>query len=313
MVPGLPLLDELIANAWPPAHLERVGGWRLRWTNGVTRRANSALTTGGVDLDALVVAAEAFYGARGATARFQVSSASAPVALGDVLRRRGYQDADRTLVMHAVAADVLAQTDPGAWPVTLSDRVLDDWFAAYWAVESTRGRSVDDARICRHVLLAPPLPTVYVGVPDGSNISATGQIVIERGWAGVQCMATVTSHRRRGAASAVLHHPAPAAQAGGADRLYLAVLAATRGRLRSIAAPASSPRTSTATSPPLERHRRRRALARELLEVEDRAGLGEREHEVGGQDRGHGRLHGRGPRMAVGDQDVQIGGGYRST
>jgi len=37
-------LDELAANAWPAQVQQAFGGWRLRATNGLTRRANSVLT-----------------------------------------------------------------------------------------------------------------------------------------------------------------------------------------------------------------------------------------------------------------------------
>lgn len=34
-------LETLAANAWPAAEVQRLGGWRLRFHHGVTRRANS--------------------------------------------------------------------------------------------------------------------------------------------------------------------------------------------------------------------------------------------------------------------------------
>ena len=225
-MPGIPLLDELMANAWPPAVVERRGGWRLRWTDGVTRRANSVLPSGdGEPIDELVDAAEAFYAARDAPARFQVSTASAPPALVDHLRARGYVSADRTLVLHAATAVVVEATDPAGWTVDARDRVMGDWFDAYWRVEATRGRSDLDAIVCRDVLLAPPLPATFASARDGAGVVATGQIVVERGWAGVQCMTTAAAHRRRGAATAVLHRLAVEAAAAGADRLHLAVMA----------------------------------------------------------------------------------------
>ena len=33
-MPGVALLDELMANAWPAAVVEVRGGWRYRWTDG---------------------------------------------------------------------------------------------------------------------------------------------------------------------------------------------------------------------------------------------------------------------------------------
>ena len=39
-------LDRLQHRAWPAAHEEALGGWRLRFTDGVTRRANFVLPHG---------------------------------------------------------------------------------------------------------------------------------------------------------------------------------------------------------------------------------------------------------------------------
>jgi ribosomal protein S18 acetylase RimI-like enzyme len=225
-MPELAVLDELMANAWPPEVVLWSNGWRLRWASGVTRRANSALVAGGGEhFDDCILAAEAFYRSRGATPTFHVTAASAPPELVRFLLSRGYEPSARTFVEHAFVERVIARTGAGAWSVDATPRANDAWFDAYWEVESLRGRDHGDAVVCRQVLLRPSLPAVHVAVSEGSEVRAVGQIVIERGWAGVQCMATGVAHRRRGAASAVLHHLAREAAMRGTDRMYLAVMA----------------------------------------------------------------------------------------
>ena len=227
------LLDELMANAWPPALDERHDGWRFRWADGVTRRANSVLAVGGGDrLVELVGLAEGFYRSRGAAVLFQVSIASAAPSLGDHLTERGYRSAARTLVAQAATRDVVGRTERATnWSIEVTDHPTDAWFDAYWAVESTRGRSPGDAAICRDVLLAPRHPTVFVAVREGSDVIAVGQIVTEEGWAGMQCMATHPGHRRRGAASAVLHQLALEALDREVEQMYLAVMADNQAAL----------------------------------------------------------------------------------
>lgn len=79
---GAALLDELMANAWRPLTEEVRGGWRFRWTQGVTRRANSVLAIGTAEpAEDLVAHAEDFYGQRDATTLVQVTTASAPRGL----------------------------------------------------------------------------------------------------------------------------------------------------------------------------------------------------------------------------------------
>ena len=59
---------------------------------------------------------------------------------------------------------------------------------------------------------------------DG-KVLGVGQLVVDRGWAGVQCMATSLSGRRQGVASSVLNGLAIEAAERGIGRMYLAVMA----------------------------------------------------------------------------------------
>jgi ribosomal protein S18 acetylase RimI-like enzyme len=219
-------LDVRMANAWPAVEVQERSGWRLRWSDGVTRRACSALAVGaGEHLTELVAAAETFYAERHAPATVQVSTASAPATLTSFLGERGYRAEARTFVGRAATDDVVASTQPGTWSTTVADDVGDAWFDVYWSVESTRGRSAHQAEVCRTRLLAPVHPARFVAAHDGDALVASGQIVVEDGWAGIQCMATRGPARRRGAATAVLHRLAREARAAGVANLYLAVMA----------------------------------------------------------------------------------------
>lgn len=232
-VTPLRLLDELLANAWPPQLLRLDRGWHLRWSSGVTRRANSALAVGGEEaLEEHIDVAEAFYLGHRSTPMFQVSTASAPTSLAERLVARGYGGRDRTIVAQSATAEVLAATDGGPWANTATARVTDAWFETYWAVKSPPGRLGREADVCRGALLHPSPPSLYVAVSQAGALCGVGQIVIEHGWAGVQCMATSETARRRGVATAVLHHLAGAAAAGGVEHMYLAVMADNAGARR---------------------------------------------------------------------------------
>lgn len=221
-----PLLDELMANAWRPLIEEVHHGWRYRWTNGLTRRANSALAVATTEpVEDLVARAEDFYGRRGAPTLIQVSSASAPPDLAGYLRSLGYGASARTLVQETAVAVVAAQTK-SRFDTEIATTPTDEWFDTYWSVESTRGRSESDMTLCRDVLLAPELPMVFAAVRKGPKVLGVGQLVVEQGRAGVQCMATSPGGRRQGIASAVLNGLAREAAQRGIGRMYLAVMAA---------------------------------------------------------------------------------------
>ena len=71
-------LHRLQHRAWPAAHEEALGGWRLRFTAGVTRRANSVLPHGPAppDIEAAVARVEVAYAERGLDPRFLISPAA---------------------------------------------------------------------------------------------------------------------------------------------------------------------------------------------------------------------------------------------
>lgn len=222
---GMPLLDELMANAWRPAIAETHGNWRYRWADGVTRRANSVLALdAGADTGGLMDLAETFYRERGVPTRVQVSSASAPPDLVTILYERGCRPSARTLVKVARTSEVTERTQP-TLDVEITTEPTDEWFQTYWSIESIRGRSDKDADVCRKVLLAPGLPTAFVAARRNGEVLGVGQIVMEHDWAGVQCMATSPSHRRQGVANAVLHGLAMEALDRRAEGMYLAVMA----------------------------------------------------------------------------------------
>src|SRR5436305_1559199 len=107
-----------------------------------------------------------------------------------------------------------AATAPGA--VMLAARPDPVWIAAWAACE---GRADADEH-ARTVLARIEPPTAYARVADDLGV---GMAVCERGWAGLFCVATAASARRRGIASQVVHALTNWAVEHGAGRLYLQV------------------------------------------------------------------------------------------
>ena len=231
------VLDELMADAWPTTVDERHAGWRLRWANGVTRRANSAWALGGATTDEQIQRAERFFGERGLPSRILVSSASSPTGLGVRLTERGYVGTAHSLVATAEVPVVLGEPAPARDPdpglvVDVDDRLSDAWFDTFWSIEAGPRHGPDAASVYRTTLLVPELPTGYAAVRDGGRIVGVGQVVVNGDWGGVQCMATAAGYRRRGVAGAVLRGLTVRARELGATRMYLAVMASNLGARR---------------------------------------------------------------------------------
>lgn len=214
-------LDRLQLRAWPAAHEETLGGWRLRFTDGVTRRANSVLphAPAPTDVEAAVTHVEAAYTGRGLDPWFLVSPAASPPELDTVLAERGYAAEAATLVQ---TASLPLRPLPETEGIEVGVDGFDDaWLSAYAAAESiTPGEAEGRRGIHRRICADAGYATARIdGRPAG-----VGSVVVEDGWAGIHNMATATEHRRRGAARAVLNALLEWAAAHGAARSYLAVM-----------------------------------------------------------------------------------------
>jgi arginase len=209
------LVEELAARGWPAAEALRRNGWLLRHTPSLTRRRlNSALPlAGGPD----TAGVEAFYARRGARTLVHVSPAEERAGLDAELARRGWTSEGAADVLVADARTVLATTTPGA--VALADRPDAGWIAAWAACE----QRADADEHARSVLARIEPPTAYARAAGDLGV---GLAVCERGWAGLFCVATAVSARRRGIASHVVHGLTTWAVERGAGRLYLQVASA---------------------------------------------------------------------------------------
>lgn len=214
-------LDRLQLRAWPAAHEETLGGWRLRFTNGVTRRANSVLPHGPTppDIEDAIARVEAAYAERGLKPRFLVSPAASPPELDTVLADGGYAAEAATLVQ---TAGLPLRPLPVAKGIEVEVGDFDEaWLSAYAAAESLTPGEVEGRRgIHRRIRADAGCATARV---DGRTVGV-GSVVVEDGWAGIHNMATATGFRRRGAARAVLSALLEWAAVRGATHSYLAVM-----------------------------------------------------------------------------------------
>lgn len=225
-------IDIVMAAAWPPTVVEEHDGWQLRYTAGITRRANSVLAIGTpVDLPGAVERAEAFYRRRDAEPVFLVSDASTPEEVQAFLADAGYRGSATTWMLTApVTAVTAALPGDDRWQIEVSSRPTDDWFGVYWEVESPR-HSREDAHILRTQLMAPDAWCRFVSVRDEDQVVAVGEVVVSDGWGCVQCLATASASRRQGAGSAALRALASEGDGAEAPRVFAAVIADNRASL----------------------------------------------------------------------------------
>ena len=221
-------LETLAANAWPAAEVAALAGWRLRYTAGVTRRANSVWpngTTGAMGVAEKLLAAEAFYQERKLPTRYQISPAAQPLDLDDQLAARGYMAVARTAVQVAPLTTMLAKTPPlrqyPEFVIEVAEAFDEGWFAAYvdFAEEDRGGFAIR-----REIIQRISAPTGFALLQIDNQPAPVGLGVVEDGWLGIFCMGTAPAFRRRGAARAILRALALWAQLQGAEHAYLQVM-----------------------------------------------------------------------------------------
>jgi ribosomal protein S18 acetylase RimI-like enzyme len=217
-------VETLAANAWPAGEVQLLDGWRLRYQQGLTRRANSVWpneTEGRLTLHEKLAKVEAFYAQRQLPARYQTCPAAQPPDLDDILAERGYRLTDRTCVQTASLSAVLERTlCPSACTMTVGERFSDLWLATYCQAERCNEQ---EAVLRRDILLRMGCPTGFALLQTEGQAMAVGLGVLESGWVGVFCMATRPEWRRRSAATGVLHALAHWGEQHAATQMYLQV------------------------------------------------------------------------------------------
>jgi ribosomal protein S18 acetylase RimI-like enzyme len=215
-------LEEVAANAWPAEVIQIIDGWRLRYSGNVHRRVNSVWPNednGRSSLTSKLELVEAFYQRRHAPARFQICPAAQPTDLDEVLAERGYVIEAPTNVQTAAISTILTHTAP-VYPITIAPTFDEAWFA--FDIEAAK-RSQHTANVRHGIMQRIGPQTAYVSLQLDEQIVGIGLGVLERGWLGVFGMRTRGDYRRRGVATAVLHHLAQWGQTEGAANTYLQV------------------------------------------------------------------------------------------
>lgn len=217
-------LQRVMLEAWQPVEREALGDWVLRAAGGFTGRANSVLPVGdpGLPLTEAVDACERWYAARSLPPQFLVAGpvgfAVAEDPLGAELLGRGYREADRSVVMTAATAQVVASLEPGTTTeVTVSERLRPDWLQAY-----ARQREVVPGAT-EAVLTGSP-GQLFASVEEGGRVVAVARLGLAAGWAGLYSVWVDPGQRQRGVARALTGELAAQARARGVRSVHLQTL-----------------------------------------------------------------------------------------
>lgn len=222
------LIETLAANAWPAAEVVALDGWRLRFTRGVTRRANSVwpnIDEGAVALEEKLDLVERLYGDHGLPATYQICDAMQPARLDEVLDERGYVACAHSHVQTASLRRLMQKLPPlqyfPHYEIEVAEEFDEDWFELYCGSEGLRGA----AESVRRAILERIGPLHgFVTLHSAGAPAAVGLGVVEEGWLGIFCMATLPEYRRQSAARCILRTLVVWARLYEAHHAYLQVM-----------------------------------------------------------------------------------------
>ncbi|MGP3635383.1 GNAT family N-acetyltransferase [Streptomyces sp. 24-1644] len=214
-------LARITARAWQPLESEPLGDWRLRASNGFTRRANSVLPLGdpGLPLDAALDRVSQWYADRRLPAYIQTATGAEGTQerLCAELERRGWRREVSAEVRVAALAPI-GDRDADTGQVRLSRRADAAWLSGYQRL-GTPGPEV--------LAVLNSGPSVWFATVPGDagsdSLAAIGRCVVDGRWAGFMAVEVGAGHRRRGLATAVMTALARRALDEGASAAWLQV------------------------------------------------------------------------------------------
>jgi ribosomal protein S18 acetylase RimI-like enzyme len=216
-------LEAIAFRSWPAAMVTDHRGMLLRFTGGESRRANSAAVYAcepSLGVEEIVMAGEAFYGARGQRTLFQVGP-TAPAGLDAMLASRGY----------SIEAPVHVQTAPLQRLVDRARQrtprvqatVCDTPDEAWTDIEIARGRFAGIATTFLDVLARLGPRAGFATARVDGRAAAACLLVHDEDVFVLAAMRTLPEARRRGAARALVHAGAGWAADRGATLALLQV------------------------------------------------------------------------------------------
>jgi N-acetylglutamate synthase len=121
-------IEDLAMRAWPARSVQHLYGWRLAFSDGLTRRINSVQAVEWDDcaeLEEAIPLVERFYAERGLPARFRVTAMSRPKELDSHLAGRRYEIEAPTDVL---VADAAPPRSGARHAVAIAEAVPPDWW-----------------------------------------------------------------------------------------------------------------------------------------------------------------------------------------
>jgi ribosomal protein S18 acetylase RimI-like enzyme len=188
--------EETCLNAWPALREVLLDGWLLRFSGGLTRRANSANPLGPVAHPARHEC-EALYPRQGLPTIFRVLSLIDP-SVEERLAAAGYTSEGDSCVLYGDIQGIETARDPDVW---LLSQATPDWFAAMAALQN---HATEQADTYRRIIGQLAIPAAFAALSVDGEIAALAYGAIHNALLCYGSVITDSRRQRRGYARRVI-------------------------------------------------------------------------------------------------------------
>jgi GNAT superfamily N-acetyltransferase len=211
-------VEETCLNAWPALRQVLLDGWVLRFSEGLTRRANSANPVRGSREtgDDLIAASEALYQRRGLPTIFRLPSIIGP-DLDERLDAAGYGREGESCVRYGELTAVEMASDLN---VQLLPRPTREWFAAMAALQN---QNSEQRRTYRRIIRSLAIPAAFAALAIEGEFVALAYGAVHDRLLCYESVITDARRQRRGYARRVISTLAAWAKDQGAKGACLEV------------------------------------------------------------------------------------------
>ena len=213
-------VEETCLNAWPALREVVLDGWLLRFSGGLTRRANSANPLRAV-AHADLPDCETLYRRQGLPTIFRVLSLVDP-AVDERLAAAGYTAEGDSCVLYGDIRGIETARDPD---VRLLPQAPPEWFAAMAALQN---HTIEQAEAYRSIVGQIAIPTGFAAFSMDRDFVALAYGAIHNRLLCYESVITDNRWQRRGYARRVITTLAAWAKEQGAEGACLKVEAANQ-------------------------------------------------------------------------------------
>jgi N-acetylglutamate synthase len=189
-------VEETCLNAWPALREVLLDGWLLRFSGGLTRRANSANPLGPL-AHAPRHDCEALYRRQGLPTIFRVLSLIDP-SVEERLAAAGYTSEGDSCVLHGDIQGIETARDPDVW---LSSQATAGWFEAMAVLQN---HTTEQAETYRRIIGQLAIPAAFAALSVDGEIAALAYGAIHNALLCYGSVITDSRRQRRGYARRVI-------------------------------------------------------------------------------------------------------------